>query len=96
MQWLFVTLSLSQVYGTRPQWYMKMEQRQYSVRVTEKEASEYMGRDIKECYSDAILMQELLEKTELKFEHKGSRVRAKKVLSSAYEKEILRQLKEYE
>ena len=75
---------------------MKMEQRQYSVRVTEKEASEYMGRDIKECYSDAILMQELSEKTELKFEHKGSRVRAKKVLSSAYEKEILRQLKEFE
>ena len=55
-----------------------------------------MGRDIKECYSDAILMQELSEKTELIFEHKGSRVRAKKVLSSAYEKEILRQLKEYE
>ena len=70
--------------------------KEYSVTVTEKEASEYMGRDIKECYSDAILMQELLEKTELKFEHKGSRVRAKKVVSSAYEKEILRQLKEYE
>ena len=51
---------------------------------------------MKECYRDAVLLQELLEKTELKFEHKGSRVRAKKVVSSAYEKEILRQVKEYE
>jgi len=74
----------------------KSEGREYSVTVTEEEASEYAGRNVKECYRDAVLLQELLEKTELKFEHKGSRVRAKKVVSSAYEKEILRQLKEYE
>lgn len=70
--------------------------KEYSVTITEEEASEYVGRNVKDCYRDVSLMQELLEKTELKFEHKGSRVRAKKVLSSAYEKEILRQLKEYE
>ena len=74
----------------------KSEGREYSVTVTEEEASEYAGRNVKDCYQDATLLQELLEKTELKFEHKGSRVRAKKVVSSAYEKEILRQLKEYE
>lgn len=74
----------------------KSEGREYSVTVTEEEASEYAGRNVKDCYQDATLLQELLEKTELKFEHKGSRVRAQKVVSSAYEKEILRQLKEYE
>ena len=72
------------------------EGKEYSVKVTTEEASEYIGRNIKDCYQDAWLLQELLEKTELKFEHKGSRVRAKKVVSSAYKKEILRQLKEYE
>ena len=41
-------------------------------------------------------MQELLEKTNLQFEHNNIRIRAKKVMSPAYEKEILRQLKEYE
>ncbi len=74
----------------------KSGEKEYSVTVTKKEASEYAGRNVKDCYRDAVLMQELLEKTELKFEHKGSRVRAQKVVSSAYEKEILRQLKEYE
>lgn len=41
-------------------------------------------------------MQELLEKTNLQFEHNNIRIRAKKVMSPAYEKEILRQLREYE
>ena len=72
------------------------EEQEYSVMVTAKEASAYLGRNIKDCYNNATLLQELLKKTELKFEHKGSRVKAQKVVSSAYRKEILRQLKEYE
>lgn len=72
------------------------EGKEYSVTITSEEASEYMGRNIKDCYQDAQLLQELLEKTGLKFEHKSIRMRAKKVISPAYEKEILRQLKEYE
>ena len=70
--------------------------KEYSVTITSEEASVYMGKNIKDCYQDAWLLQELLEKTELKFEHKSIRMRAKKVISPAYEKEILRQLKEYE
>ena len=70
--------------------------KEYSVTITEEEASEYAGRDVKECYQDAALLQELLEKTDLKFEHKSIRIRAKRVMPSAYKKEILRQLKEYE
>lgn len=72
------------------------EGKEYSVTITPEEASEFMGRNIKDCYQDARLLQELLEKADLKFEHKSIRMRAKKVISPAYEKEILRQLKEYE
>lgn len=72
------------------------EGKEYAVTITTEEATEYMGRNIKDCYQDAQLLQELLEKTDLKFEHESIRMRAKKVISPAYEKEILRQLKEYE
>lgn len=72
------------------------EGREYLVTVTAKEASEYIGRDIKDCYNDPVLLQELLEKTDLTFEHNSIRIRAKKVMSPAYKKEILRQLREYE
>ncbi len=68
----------------------------YLVTVTAKEASEFMGRDIKDCYDHPVLLQELLQKTGLKFEHNNIRIRAKKVMSPAYKKEILRQLREYE
>lgn len=74
----------------------KSGEKDYSVTVTEEEASDYMGRDIKDCYQDASLLQELMKKTDIKFEHKSIRMRAKRVVSPAYEKEILRQLKEYE
>ena len=70
--------------------------KEYSVTITSEEASEYMGRDIKECYQDISLLQQLLEKTDLKFAHKSIRIRAERVTSPAYEKEILRQLKELE
>lgn len=72
------------------------EGKEYLVNVTVEEASEYIGRDIKECYENPVLLQELLEKTGLDFEHNNIRIRAKKVMSPAYRKEILRQLREYE
>ena len=72
------------------------EGKEYLVTVTAKEASEFIGRDIKDCYDNPVLLQELLQKTGLKFEHNNIRIRAKKVMSPAYEKEILRQLREYE
>ena len=72
------------------------EGKEYLVTVTAKEASEFIGRDIKDCYENPVLLQELLQKTGLKFEHNNIRIRAKKVMSPAYKKEILRQLREYE
>ena len=39
------------------------------VTVTAEESSEFIGRDIKECYDNPILLQELLERTDLRFEH---------------------------
>ena len=72
------------------------EGKEYLVTVTAKEASEFIGRDIKDCYDNPVLLQELLQKTGLKFEHYNIRIRAKKVMSPAYKKEILRQLREYE
>lgn len=70
------------------------EGKEYSVAVTQKEASEYAGRNVKECYQDVVLLQELLEKTGLKFQNKKSGVKVKRVVSSAYEEEILRQKNE--
>lgn len=72
------------------------EGKEYLVTVTAGEASKFMGRDIKDCYDNPVLLQELLEKTELEFEHNNIRIRAKKVMSPAYKKEILRKLREYE
>ena len=72
------------------------DEKESSVIITEEEASNYLGRNIKDCYQDAFLLQQLLEKTGLKFEHNSIRIRAKRVMSPAYEKEILRQLKEHE
>lgn len=63
----------------------KSEGKEYLVTVTAKEASEYIGRDIKECYQDASLLQELLKKTGLKFEHNSIRIRAKRIATLAYE-----------
>lgn len=68
--------------------------KEYSATITEEEASEYAGRNIKDCYHDAALLEELLEKTGLKFEHKSSGVKVKRVVSSAYAEEILRQKNE--
>lgn len=61
----------------------KSGEKDYSVTVTQEEASEYMGRNIKDCYQDATLLQELMNKTDIKFEHKSIRMRAKRVVSAA-------------
>ena len=53
----------------------KSGEKDYSVTVTQEEASEYMGRNIKDCYQDASLLQELMKKTDIKFEHKSIRMR---------------------
>ena len=66
------------------------EGKRYSVTVTQREATEYAGRNVKECYRDVVILQELLEKTGLKFQNKNSGVKAKRVVSSAYVKEILK------
>ena len=74
----------------------KSEGKEYLVTVAGKEASEFLGREIKECYNNPVLLQELLEKTELTFQHSSMRIRAKKIISKAQKEEILRQLREFE